>query len=726
MKRLAVFLLLLLSQPSLAAITYFGTSSTPTTDNGSQVFNTTAVAIAPPASMTTGMVAMIFATWHGCTSTQTLTIGVTGGQSWTSETNHAYDTPDNLCVRVFWARFNGTWAANPTVVPLTLGTYTGVTLRMVAFSPTTSTNTWAVDVAESAALFAAPGGSFDITIAGQTAVAASTVTVGMWHVHNVATFGTLSGGWTYPSAISQIRNPANNKDSMSLAYKIQTSSGATGSPSNRASSNTAGATTIITLKEVGASASWTTTPFVSARTSTTHTVSAQATASGTLYAVGCTKGSTAPTIAQVKAGQCTGSVAALAANSKSITTAADTLVLTYASPLLVYDVYAVGTLTGVDTALVSMPTEIAGAASGYTTPFALTAVCTVNTCPVKVYNDKNATDLVVGDYVSYQTTTSPNTYAATWGTDGSGFYSLATQAKQTILAKYYDVSAGAMFAGADPVTLIANNTVPSCGTGILPLLLERNVAVTPFELSSACVDADGDALTAAITSGSLNTGLAMSSTGQVTGTPTVNAPTGNVIDVTFTDTAGDTAVQKYDIFVTADVTIPDCTGVTAAVCIGLVEANGWLTAIPVYQYSSSVAAGYVISTDPTGTVDLFSSVTIYISLGTINVSPAVSGYTFSVDPDAYAVIYGAAWLWHSKPSPTCSEIIAHVGALSSATVTSVAGEQVTLPLSNLPYPRQDVGIVSVNLIGECSVVSAYPGLKKSPGTNRIYLPVDVP
>lgn len=479
---------------------------------------------------------------------------------------------------------------------------------------------------------------------------------------------------------------------------------------------------------------YTVTPFVSARSATTHTVSSTLDGAGTIYSVGCARGSTAPTIAQVKAGQCTGSVTALASANKSVT-GADTLTLTYGTPLLVYDVYQSAVYGSQDSVRTDLTVEIAGAASGYTAPAALTSICTAAACPVKKYNDANATDLVTGDYFSCQNTTLPDVSVITWSLDGNFSYP-GPAARQNFACKYYDLSAAGMFAGANPATYYVNNSVPVCsGTPSVPILrqFKRNLSISPFNLAINCIDGDADALTAAITSGTLNTGLSLnSSTTDITGTPTVEVEAGNVMTATLTDIAGDTANSTIKIAVADTLTVPSCTGMTAEACSAAIAVNGWITAIPSYAYSTTVDANYVISITPVAATEVepFTTVAMLVSLGKFVTTPTVNGYSIAVDPDAAATLYGVSVTRHSA-APNCAQIQAHTdgsgnAALAFGSVPSVAGEQVTLNIAPVNVPRTDVYVVGKNASNVCSPVQSFIGILKSAPSGRQYISIDIP
>lgn len=233
--------------------TYFGRASAPA-DSGAQFNDSGGVAMVPPASMLAGDLVLLPAMFTG-DGTSSLSMVAGDGQTWNNGTNQAFGTPDFIVSRLFWARFNGTWGANPKVLASTVGSFLTQSEAMIVFRPTNAANTWAVDVAESGALFAAPGGSFDVTVTGQTAIAASTITLAWWIARGAIPTWTLqTGGWANPSSVAQIRNTGNSDISVSQAYLIQSAPGATGNVTNRMSSDRAGFKSIVTFKEVSAAA----------------------------------------------------------------------------------------------------------------------------------------------------------------------------------------------------------------------------------------------------------------------------------------------------------------------------------------------------------------------------------------------------------------------------------------------------------------------------------------
>lgn len=224
------------------AITHFGEASAPA-DNGAQA-GPGAVAVTPPASMQAGDLVLLIGQYRGAV---TLSVSESGGQDWNSL---AEISTTNVDVHIFWCRFNGTWSANPSLTN-TSGT-NALTVVMQVFRPSDSSKVWSVDVAQVETDFAAPTTPFTVTITGQTTVSASTVTFATWATADDNTWGSLSGtGWSKTGMAAQFRNTTGQDQSITFAYKIQTSAGDTGNVSQNQATlgGDAGTSSIVTFAE---------------------------------------------------------------------------------------------------------------------------------------------------------------------------------------------------------------------------------------------------------------------------------------------------------------------------------------------------------------------------------------------------------------------------------------------------------------------------------------------
>lgn len=231
------------------AITFFAATSNPG-DNSTLADNGNP-SITPTASMLTGDLVFLLINRK---NSQDIALFNTGGQTWNAGTLRQASSSSS---KVFWCRFNGTWAANPAVLTDNNGdTGLAVSLFMGVWRPSVGTNTWALDSAETWNNFPAPVTPFDVTATGHTAIATNTVTIANWLGTLVQTWALQTGTWAN-SGNSQYRNPdpvsPGRPITVSVAYKIQTAAGATGNVVNRQLANASSGLWIVnTFKEQSA------------------------------------------------------------------------------------------------------------------------------------------------------------------------------------------------------------------------------------------------------------------------------------------------------------------------------------------------------------------------------------------------------------------------------------------------------------------------------------------
>ncbi len=232
----------LLVSPGMAhaAITYVGSASNPA-DNGT--LDLTVVAVTPPGGMQTGDLVVLVA--NAREAALALAISATGGQTWTTETANTTNTTQ----RIFWARYNGTWATNPSVSFPAGGN--GTTLVMHVFRPTSGVNTWALDVALTNSSFAAPPAPRDVTITGINTITNGALVLANWASPDDNQWALQTAGWAN-AGNAQYRNLDGNDSSQSTAYKIMPTAGASGNVVNRQTANggDAGSGAIIAFREV--------------------------------------------------------------------------------------------------------------------------------------------------------------------------------------------------------------------------------------------------------------------------------------------------------------------------------------------------------------------------------------------------------------------------------------------------------------------------------------------
>lgn len=226
------------------AITYFNSASTPA-DNGTSVVTPTAVT--PPASMAAGDLVLLIGQTRAAAAT--IEMSATGGQSWTAAHVGAISNT-NVSARIFYAKYNGTWSADPSIA--FTGTSGGAhTVVMHVFRPTSSTLNWGQDGALVELDFTAPSTPFTVTITGRTTGQASSVTLAGWFTPDNNTWDSLSGtGWVVTGA-AQYRNTAGQDSSATFAHYIQSSVGATGNVSKNQATlgGDAGTTFLVTFYE---------------------------------------------------------------------------------------------------------------------------------------------------------------------------------------------------------------------------------------------------------------------------------------------------------------------------------------------------------------------------------------------------------------------------------------------------------------------------------------------
>lgn len=226
-----------------AAITYVGSASNPA-DNGT--LDATAVAVTPPGGMQTGDLVVLIA--NARETNQALAISNAGGQTWTTEAANLTNTSQ----RIFWARYNGTWAANPSVSFPAGGN--GTTVVMHVFRPTSGVNTWAIDVALTNSSFAAPPVPRDVTITGINTVTNGALVLATWATPDDNQWALQTAGWANAGS-AQYRNLDGNDSSQSAAYKVMPTAGASGNVVKRQTANggDAGNSAIIAFREVSPS-----------------------------------------------------------------------------------------------------------------------------------------------------------------------------------------------------------------------------------------------------------------------------------------------------------------------------------------------------------------------------------------------------------------------------------------------------------------------------------------
>jgi hypothetical protein len=202
-----------------------GASSAPV-DGGSQTGPL--ASITPPSGMLAGDLVVLMVQARASANEDAFIVN-TGGQVW-SAFDATFRPGTGLYLRMYWARFNGTWTANPTVrSPAGVGGQP-ITLQMQAYRASDPGKWWVPDNwGYQGPGFAAPPFPHAASLPGITTLKPETVAVAAWATASANTWDTLSGaGWTQAGLLSQYRNASGAGQSLALAYQPRTSTGATG------------------------------------------------------------------------------------------------------------------------------------------------------------------------------------------------------------------------------------------------------------------------------------------------------------------------------------------------------------------------------------------------------------------------------------------------------------------------------------------------------------------
>lgn len=191
-------------------------------DNGTRGGPTATVT--PPSGLQVGDLVIMIANYRS--SSGAISILNTGGQTWTALNQVGSGTTNIL--RIFYAVYNGTWTANPSI---TVGSgSTALTLVMHVLRNVDPTNV--LDVSQTTGSFAAPGGLRDVTISGINTITDSSLVLAVWATGDDNTWGIQTAGWSN-LGLAQYRNLSGSDSSIATAYKIVSPAGASGNVTNR-------------------------------------------------------------------------------------------------------------------------------------------------------------------------------------------------------------------------------------------------------------------------------------------------------------------------------------------------------------------------------------------------------------------------------------------------------------------------------------------------------------
>lgn len=628
-RALLALTLALFGAQALAAVTYFGTAGSPA-DNATQ--DDVTITITPPASMQAGDVPLVACASEGQNAGYTINNTNAGGQTWTSETVHGNDAVAKT-LRLFWvAAFTGTWGTNPQFAPSTTGSFVAFTCRMWVFRGSSTSVTWAIDVAESATSYSAPGSPFDVTTTGQTLTGSSGVVINVdTAIGGLPTWSNQSSGsgWVAPTP-AQVRNTY-GAHSLAMLYKIYSASGASGNVTNRQSATGyPGWKVIISLKEVGGvTPAFSAGPTLNSASATGYTLGYTPNCTGNSYWVATVKGSGTPTSAQVVAGQNSSGAAAVAtANEATTASTPDSIVLGSSLDFPTHDIHGVIRCSSTNSAVNSLTNQVKAAPSGkqYST-FASVASGTF-------YSSISSPAVAAGDIREVDLVMSPSAVALNPATDGNDSFG-SDGSRVYYDGRLYDDSAGGWMSisgGGSTFRVWFNNhapVAPDFPGGALERVLDQDTAMS-IDVCDGWFDAENDVLTATNSSTGTGTGAdkrpantSFGGTGNRTWSGNPNAEGVGTFSAVCTDPPGDSDTLLYSWQVIDTLPVPDCTTahIDVTACYGLMRGahidNGLTLNITGYQYSATVPGGGVISTNPTaGTeVEEYSTVNAVVSLG---------------------------------------------------------------------------------------------------------------
>jgi hypothetical protein len=214
-----------------AQITYFGSASLPTADNGTNTTQTSAVT--PPANMRSGDLVLLIAQRRASNIT-TMAISNAGGQQWNALTSLTGTA--SVSARIFWCRFNGTWTANPSI---NLGGTECNTVVMHVLRPPSTNYSWTIDANQ----ISGAQTTRTATISGfSTLNTALTIVIAAWFSPDANTWDQLTAGWTNLGASSQYRNASGSLQSATFAYRLYSTPTAVGNVSKRQATSQTDAT----------------------------------------------------------------------------------------------------------------------------------------------------------------------------------------------------------------------------------------------------------------------------------------------------------------------------------------------------------------------------------------------------------------------------------------------------------------------------------------------------
>lgn len=339
---------------------------------------------------------------------------------------------------------------------------------------------------------------------------------------------------------------------------------------------------------------------------------------GNIYGVACKKGSTAATVTQVEAGNCTGNVAAVAAANKAVT-GADTLTIGSALDFPTHDFDIVGTYGGQHESTAHADDDRLKIAPTGTVYTRLASVGSGSFCSLISSPAPAANDIIEAD-----SATSPSAFLPTYLTDCHFSYD-GDSTRQKLCYRLYDDSGQGWMAGTGSPSctgtrfaLWINDHAPVFDDGATSYQFSVGSSVN-VDICARATDDEGDALLGSITGGSLLSGLSLDANGVLTGNPDTESETGMPVTVRCTDIAGGFDEIGLNLYALDTITNPNVVNLPVAEGEATLTAHFLDPEIAGVAYSNTIAVGNIISQSPLAGTEQEPGTIIYltVSLGSV-------------------------------------------------------------------------------------------------------------
>ncbi|MBN2854461.1 hypothetical protein JXK06_02945 [Patescibacteria group bacterium] len=212
------------NRPSLP-ISIVGVYSSPS-DNNSQAGPISSVVI-PQEDLVIGDFIVLLAAYQG---NSTININESGGQNWEAFNN--INLGNHISSRIFFTIYNGTLNANPSV---TVGSGNSA-MSLLAYVFRNTDPYWAIDTWENSGTYNSPKNPGDVTINSISTNSEDAMVLAFWNSRDNSSWALQSPDWSN-LGLSQYRNLQGNGLSLSAAYKVIPSPGASGDVINRQTIN---------------------------------------------------------------------------------------------------------------------------------------------------------------------------------------------------------------------------------------------------------------------------------------------------------------------------------------------------------------------------------------------------------------------------------------------------------------------------------------------------------